>query len=58
MRLFGELSDLSEENMRSIPYDEYFDEMDLTEEEKEKRKQFYAFYFYLIFRHAAVREYK
>ena len=40
MRLFGELSDLSEENMRSIPYDEYFDEMDLTEEEKEKRKQF------------------
>lgn len=40
MRLFDELSDLSEENMRSIPYDEYFDEMDLTEEEKEKRKQF------------------
>lgn len=40
MRLFDELSDLSEESMRSIPYDEYFDEMDLTKEEKEKRKQF------------------
>lgn len=40
MRIFDELSDLSEESMRSIPYDEYFDEMDLTEEEKEKRKQF------------------
>lgn len=40
MRLFDELSNLSEESMRSIPYDEYFDEMDLTEEEKEKRKQF------------------
>lgn len=40
MRLFDEISDLSEESMRSIPYDEYFDEMDLTEEEKEKRKQF------------------
>lgn len=40
MRIFDELSDISEKNMRSIPYDEYFDEMDLTEEEKEKRKQF------------------
>lgn len=40
MRLFDELSHLSEENMRSIPYDEYFDEMDLTDKEKEKRKRF------------------
>lgn len=40
MRLFDELNGLSEESMRSIPYDEYFDEMDLTEEEREKRKQF------------------
>lgn len=40
MRIFDELSDISEENMRSIPYDEYFDEMDLTEDEKKKRKQF------------------
>lgn len=40
MRLFDEINSLSEENMRSIPYDEYFDEMDLTGEEKEKRKQF------------------
>lgn len=41
MRLFDELSDLSEENMRSIPYDEYFDKMDLTDEEREKRKNQY-----------------
>lgn len=40
MRMFDEINGLSEENMRSIPYDEYFDEMDLTDEEKEERKQF------------------
>lgn len=33
-----ELNEL--EDRRSIPYDEYFDNMDLTEEEKEKRKSF------------------
>lgn len=40
MRIIDELSGVSEENMRSIPYDEYFGEMDLSEEEIEKRKQF------------------
>lgn len=34
---FDELNSL---NRRSIPYDEYFDEMDIEEEEKEKRKSF------------------
>lgn len=35
--MFDELSTI---NNRSIPYDEYFDEMNLSEEEKEKRKKF------------------
>lgn len=35
---FEELNNL--ESRKSIPYDEYFGEMDLTEEEKEKRKSF------------------
>lgn len=35
---FEELNNL--ENRRSIPYDKYFGDMDLTKEEKEKRKSF------------------
>ena len=32
--------ELNVPNRRSIPYDEYFDEMDIDEEKKEKRKSF------------------
>lgn len=38
MRLFDEVNDLSESNILSI--DDYFDEMELSDEEKEKRKEF------------------
>lgn len=38
MRLFDEISDLSESGILSI--EDYFDEMELTEEEKERRKKF------------------
>lgn len=38
MQLFDELNDLSEDKMLDI--DTYFDEMELTEEEKEERKSF------------------
>lgn len=37
---FDELHQQMEEKLRALPYDEYFDGMDLTEEEKEKRKAF------------------
>lgn len=38
MRLFDEINDLSEDEMLDI--DTYFDEMELSDEEKEKRKEF------------------
>lgn len=38
MRLFDEINDLSERNILSI--EDYFDEMELSDEEKEKRKEF------------------
>ena len=38
MRLFDEVNNLSESNILSI--EDYFDEMELTEEEKEQRKKF------------------
>lgn len=37
---FDELHQPAEERLRAIPYDEYFGDMELTEEEKEKRKAF------------------
>lgn len=38
MRLFDEINDLSENS--SIDIEQYFDEMELSDEEKEKRKEF------------------
>lgn len=35
---FDELNNI--ENRRSVPYEEYFEDMDLTDEEKEERKSF------------------
>lgn len=38
MRLFDEINDLSESDILSI--EDYFDEMELSDEEKEQRKEF------------------
>lgn len=40
MSFADKINATSKESMRSIPYDEYFEDMELTEEEKKDRKKF------------------